>query len=96
MPEDQVQRSILEQHVGTILQIAAVSLLGWSLLTTQSLTKDVEVLKVKIEAMSLTLGQGTNDRYRGADAARDFAAMQNQVDFLAGRLERIESRVGVK
>ena len=87
------RRTALEQHIGTILQIAVVGLLGWSLLTTQAMTQDIAVLKVKIEAMSASVNQGTNDRYRGTDAARDFAAVRQEMQFLERRLVVVEGKI---
>lgn len=84
--------SLMEQHIGTILQILVVALLGWSLSTTMSLSKDVEVLKVQVNSLSVTITQGTNDRYRGADAARDFAAVRDEIVRLDRRLQRIEEK----
>ncbi len=86
------QISIIEQHIGTILQIGVVALLGWSLMTTQGMSKDVEVLKVKLEAVSLTIHQGTNDRYRGTDAAKDFAAVRQEMQYLEKRINSLEVR----
>jgi hypothetical protein len=67
-----------------------VALLAWSLSTTMSLTKDVEVLKVQMSSLTQTINQGTNDRYRGTDAARDFAAVRDEMIRLDRRLQRIE------
>lgn len=82
--------SAIEQHIGTLLQIAVVGLLGWSLLTTQTMSKDVEVLKVKVESLNATMMQGTNDRYRGTDAARDFASVRQEMQFLERRIQKLE------
>ena len=90
---DQQKISILEQHIGTILQIGVVALLAWSLMTTQTMSKDVEVLKVKLEAMVLSINQSTQDRYRGTDAARDFASIRQEVQFLERRLANLEGKV---
>jgi hypothetical protein len=95
MDDDKIelrQGSILEQHIGTILQIAAVSLLGWSLMTTQSMTNDMAALKVKVETLTYTINQGTNDRYRGTDAAKDFAGVRNEIQFLERRVTAIEGK----
>jgi len=85
--------NIIEQHIGTILQVGAVGLMAWSLMTTQSMSKDVEVLKVRIEAMSGTMNQGSNDRYRGTDAARDFASIRQEMQFLERRLVTLEGKI---
>jgi hypothetical protein len=93
MSNDDQKLSILEQHIGTILQIGVVALLAWSLMTTQTMSKDVEVLKVKLEAMSTSMQQGTNDRYRGTDAARDFAAVRQEIAFMERRLANLEAKL---
>lgn len=84
--------SRLEQHIGTILQVTVVALLAWSLTTTQRMSEEVAVLKVKVEALSLSLSQGSSDRYRGSEAARDFAAIRQEMQFLERRVQAIEGR----
>jgi hypothetical protein len=93
MSNDEQKLSILEQHIGTILQIGVVALLAWSLMTTQTMSKDVEVLKVKLESMSASISQGTNDRYRGTDAARDFAAVRQEIAFMERRIANLEGKL---
>lgn len=83
----------IEQHIGTILQIMVVALLAWSLSTTQSLTGDMAVLKVKVESLTATLTQGTSDRYRGVDAAKDFAAVRSEISYLERRITTLENKV---
>ena len=90
---NQEDRSILEQHIGTILQLLVVALLGWSLSTTMTMTKDVEVLKVQVTALTSTINQGTNDRYRGTDAAKDFAAVREEMNRLERRTTKLEDKV---
>lgn len=82
----------LEQHIGTILQITVVALLGWSLITTQSMSQDVAVLKVRVESLSLSVAQGSNDRYRSTDAAKDFATIRNEIQFMDRRISTLESQ----
>lgn len=84
--------SLLEQHIGTLLQLVVVGLLAWSLQTTQSLSNDVAVLKSQVALLSATLNQGTSDRYRGADAARDFGRVDHDIRRLDERLLRLETR----
>ena len=84
--------SIIEQHIGTILQVLVVGLLGWSLLTTQGMSKEMEVLKFKVESLSVAMHQGTNDRYRSTDAARDFAAIRQEIQYLDRRLIDLEAK----
>lgn len=89
----------IEQHIGTILQLTVVGLLAWSLSTTQGMSKEVEVLKVKVESLSLSISQDTNDRYRSSDAARDLKYVYEEMarhdkrqDFLERRVSEIEKR----
>lgn len=89
--EGKPERSVIEQHVGTVLQILVVGLLTWSLSATVQTGQDVSVLKVKVEGMQATLAQGTTDRYRGADAARDFKAVENEISRIERRLQQLEN-----
>lgn len=93
MDNEDIERrsgSRIEQHIGTILQITVVALLGWSLATTQSMSQDVAVLKVRVESLSVAVNQGTTDRYRGSDAAKDFASVRNELQFLERRVQTLE------
>ncbi len=84
--------SLLEQHIGTILQLVVVGLLAWSLQTTMSLSNDVAVLKSQVSLLSTTLNQGTSDRYRSADAARDFGRVETDLRRMDERILRLEAR----
>jgi hypothetical protein len=82
----------LEQHIGTIMQIMVVGLLAWSLKTNVELTTQIGILNVKVEALSATVNQGTTDRYRGSDAAKDFAGVWAEFNRVDSRLNKLESR----
>jgi hypothetical protein len=82
----------LEQHIGTIMQIMVVGLLAWSLKTNIEMTTQVGILNVKVEALSATVNQGTQDRYRGSDAAKDFAGVWAEFKRVDTRLNKLESR----
>lgn len=84
------ERSLIEQHIGTILQLAVVGLLGWSLNTTYDMSVDLGTLKKQVSMMEATIGQGTTDRYRGADAARDQAAIWSDLQRKENRLTQLE------
>lgn len=83
----------LEQHLGTVMQALVIGLLGWSLKTTVDMRTDLGVLQAKLEALSATVGQGTNDRYRGSDAARDFNAVWAEFQRREVRLSRCEDEL---
>ena len=82
----------LEQHIGMILQIMVVGLLGWSLTTSLGMSQDVAVLKVEVRGLQTSMNQGTTDRYRGADAARDFSAIRQEMLHLEKRISELESK----
>lgn len=82
----------LEQHIGTIMQALVVGLLAWSLKTSVDMRTEIGVLQAKVESLQTTVSQGTNDRYRGTDAARDFAAVWAEIQRLDARLQRCEGR----
>jgi len=85
--------SIMEQHIGTILQITVIGLLGWSLMTTVELRTSIGVMQAKMEAVQTTLSQGTSDRYRGSDASRDFKAVWDEMNRRDDRLSKVESKM---
>lgn len=82
----------LEQHVGTIMQILVIGLLGWSLKTNVDTRSEIAVLQAKVEAMNATITQGTTDRYRGVDAARDLAAVWAEINRHSARMDKFEAK----
>lgn len=82
----------LEQHIGTLMQILVVALLGWSLKTNVEMTTQMGIVQVKLEALQTTVNQGTQDRYRGSDAAKDFANVWTEINRIEVRIQKIESR----
>ena len=82
----------LEQHVGTIMQAAVIGLLAWSLKTNVELTNQVGILQVQVSALQTTVAQGTNDRYRGSDAARDLAAVWGELNRHSARMDGLEAK----
>jgi hypothetical protein len=82
----------LEQHIGTIMQVLVVGLLAWSLKTNVELTTQMSVVQVKLESLQVTVNQGTQDRYRGTDAAKDFAGVWSEFGRMDARLNKLEGR----
>lgn len=82
----------IEQHVGTIMQAAVIGLLAWSLKTNVELTNQVGILQVQVSALQTTVAQGTNDRYRGSDAARDLAAVWGELNRHSARMDGLEAK----
>lgn len=80
----------IQQYAGTIMQALIIGLLGWFGIGMVELQKDVAVLNAEVTAVKTTLVQGTNDRYRGSDAARDFAAINTRIDRNDRRIDHLE------
>ena len=89
----QQQKGMLEQHIGTVLQLMVVALLGWSLSTSVALRSEVSVLQSQMTTLQTTLAQGANDRYRGTDAARDFSATWDSINRLSTRVSAAEDAI---
>jgi polyhydroxyalkanoate synthesis regulator phasin len=46
-----------------------------------------------MNSLTSTINQGTNDRYRGTDAAKDFAAVREEMSRLERRVNKLEDKV---
>lgn len=90
MTDNQTWR--IEQHVGTIMQALVIGLLAWSLKTNVDTSAQLGVLQAEVRALQTTVQQGTNDRYRGSDAARDLAAVWAELQRHSARMDGIENK----
>ena len=82
----------LEQHVGTIMQAMVIGLLAWSLKTNVDMRTEIGILQAKMENLQATVAQGTSDRYRGTDAAREFGGVWSELQRLNNRVDRLEGK----
>jgi hypothetical protein len=89
-----------ERHAGTVMQALVIGLLAWTGLSLVTIQKDVAILQTEIMALKTTMIQGTNDRYRSMDAAKDFAIVHRELDNrdrahkeLTGRVEELEKSI---
>ena len=82
----------LEQHIGTLLQILVAGLLTWSLKTNVDTRYEIGVLQTQVASLQSVVNQGTTDRYRGSDAARDMAAIWAEFSRQAARIDRCEGK----
>lgn len=85
---DEKSVSLIEQHVGTVLQVLVVGLLAWSLNTTVDLRQDVGILKIQVSSMSALVS--SKDGYSAADAAREHGAIWAEMKRLDTRMEKCE------
>ena len=83
------QKQMLEQHIGTIMQIMVIGLLGWSLSTTVSMNREMGEFKSTVISMQGNLNAATADRYRASDAARDHAALWADIQRADARLKEL-------
>jgi len=82
----------LEQHVGTIMQVLIVGLLAWSLKTNVETTTQIGILQSEVRNLQTTIAQGTNDRYRASDAARDLASVWDELQRHPARMDGLENK----
>ena len=82
----------IEQDIGTIMQALVIGLLAWSLKATVELKTDLGIMQAKLEALQVSVQQGTQDRYRGTDAARDHAALWSELQRLENRTSKLEDK----
>ena len=72
------------------------SLLGTTVgfgLSYLTLIADVATLTERMAALQDQIAQGIDDRYRGSDARRDFALVQQQIEQNAHQIEELEQLV---
>jgi len=55
-----------------------------------TLIADVATLTERVAALQQDIQQGVDDRYRGADARRDFALVQQQIEQNAHQIEELQ------
>ncbi len=74
-------------------------LIGYGVLSLQQhavemagLRGQVRGIELRMERLVQELGRASEDRYRGVDADRDFAALDRRLDDLGRRLEVCEGR----
>lgn len=86
------QKSALEQHLGTIMQVMVIGLLGWSLSTTVAMNREMGEFKATVIMLQSSLGAMTNDRYRASDATRDHAAIWADIQRTDARLKDLHEQ----
>lgn len=90
---DQADRSILEQHMQTLISVVVAALIGWAGLTLQTMQQDVATLTTKIETLQSEvsrLRQLDQDRYSNTQAAQDWARNRLELDDIRKRLRDLE------
>ena len=86
------QKSAIEQHLGTIMQVMVIGLLGWSLSTTVAMNREMGEFKATVIMLQASLGTMTNDRYRASDATRDHAAIWADIQRTNSQLKELHEQ----
>lgn len=93
IPRRKDSDSLIEEHIGSLLQLMVIGILTWNLTTVVSLRTEVGVLQAQVASLQSTVSQGASDRYRGVDAARDNAAIWAEMERRDARTKRLEEAV---
>lgn len=95
--ETENQRSVLERHIQTAIQVLAVALLMWAGKALLDLSQTVAVLEERITAQGATLIDMRSDMrdmsdtyYRRTEAQRDLDAIEQRIGRLDGRVSQLE------
>ena len=83
----------LERNLHSIVTGLATIALCWVAATTTSANTKIEVLTVKVEAMQKLMDIQTIDRYRAADADKDFQLRDAKIQRNIERIENIERKL---
>jgi hypothetical protein len=83
-PTTEQRRSVIEQHIQTIITAILLALLIWNGTTMLSMRDDVTTLKVQVAGMEGQLKSAGDDRFRGSDWRRER-------EIIEARFNRIES-----
>lgn len=100
MPEEKERRKVgqFERHGQSVVAGLILLSLAWVGATLNAqvtanavLTEKLEQLETKFASMELQLIARMDDRYRGSDARRDFAAVWTEIERLRANDERFGS-----
>lgn len=89
----QQQKGMLEQHIGTVLQVMVVGLLAWSLNTSVALRTEVSVLQSQMTILQASITSNSADFYRASAAVREFAATWEAINRVSSRVSATEDAI---
>ncbi len=84
------RQSGVERHIQTILTIGVAGLMAWQLTTIEEMRVELAILSGRVDALAARVDDASADRYRTADANRDFALRDQVIKGLEGRIKRVE------
>lgn len=87
------RRGGLEKHVQTILTMGVAALLAWQLTAVEEMRIQLATLAGRVEALAARVDEASSDRYRAAEAQRDFALRDQVIHRLEMRVARLEDNL---
>lgn len=82
--------SWIEKNFQNMIMAGLGALCSWMAVTTQALTVQVAEMNTKIGYMQDQIKTGSDDRYHAADANRDLALRDSQINDLRRRVATLE------
>lgn len=73
-----------------IIFIILVFIFGTLIFITSNNKSNIEYIKNDLSAIAKNIDSGTSDRYRGADARKDFEIVNNRIERNEGRISKLE------
>lgn len=92
MSESSENRTALERHFQSGLTALLCALCVWMGNTIQKTAVEVATLSTTINQLEKRLDQAARDVYTGADAARDLAIRDRELQKLDDRIKKLEDR----
>ncbi len=92
-PDTERPQGGLERHLQSLLTMGVAGLLGWQLITLEELRVNLQVdlarLSGRVDALAARVDEASSDRYRLADAKRDFALRDQRIQSLEMRIAQM-------
>lgn len=79
--------------VNKIITAGIIGMVGWTLLTVNSLDKNMAVMQTKLNTLELVFEKGTADRYTRSEASSDRALLEQRLSRLEEWNQRLSDRI---
>lgn len=76
-----------------LVSVAIIGLLSWTVYTTNQTQQDLAVLSAEVNGMDTALNLAARDRYTSAQAASDFALIENKIERVETWSQNLSERV---
>ena len=93
------QKGMTAEKAGLwLLNVVLVAMLAWNFTRTEEATRKLDVVQAILQRVEEQIEKGTDDRYTGAHARRDWTAQERvnaryeeRLDIIDGRLRNLEN-----